>query len=143
MTPTDRQVAELHERMVRIEALVRQLQGPRPVVSTEYSFATATSEPPNAGQIRLNGSYETATKMWVSYAATSGADDYQALSGLRVGSGLFLQDFNDHRAYVRYEMTGKAIDKGSYVELPIKWIASGQPLGVTKILLVIAGARGG
>ena len=93
----------------------------------EFTFSSGIVEPPTSSQIRLNDlNAWNATRVWVRTLTTDGIDAYYFLTTIADGSTVFLQDKNDHTQAVEYTTTGPAVDKTTYIELPV---ALRNPLG--------------
>jgi len=86
----------------------------------EFTFSTGIVEPPTSNQIRLNATDAwQATKIWVRLTTNDGVDAYYFLRAIGVDSILFLQDKDNHAQAVEYHTTGAAVDKTTYIELPV------------------------
>ena len=104
----------------------------------EFQFSAATVEPPTGSQLRLNNTDpQLASLMWVRSLTTPGEDVHNLLVVFPVGSTVYVQDWDDHTRYHRYQITAATVDKTDYVEIPIGWVASGQPLLAQKIDLAV------
>jgi hypothetical protein len=91
----------------------------------EYQYNVGP-EPPTGNQVRVEGTDQTtATKLWAMNLDNSGEDVHVLLLRIPAGSKLYMQDFDDHTAYVEYETTAAPLDKGSYVEFPVAYRAGG------------------
>jgi hypothetical protein len=110
------------------------------LLDTPFMFSAATSEPPSGSQVRFNSDEpQTTTLLWVRNVTTDGFDVHELLVGLGPGVRIYVQQFGDHTAFAEFGLTGAPVDKDSYVELPVSWLAGGAPLSATKVeVLVIA-----
>ena len=110
-----------------------------PVETYEYAFNAATDEPPTGSQVRLDAAdFMAATRLWVMYSSTSGLDTYFALTSLKAGDRVVLQDWNDHTRYIRFEVTSWVNDMSDYAEIPVTYKAAGSAgLLPQKIALVL------
>jgi hypothetical protein len=107
-------------------------------VSLEYNF-NAGGEPPTGSQVRLNNvNQAAATKVWINYITSPGADMSNILPLIQVGDVIALQDFNDGTKYVEYSIVGAPVDKGTYVEYAISFRAIKNPLLAQKIFVFFA-----
>lgn len=96
------------------------------VIIWSYSFSTNTAEPPTGNQARLNAGhpYTTATTLWLQNLNADGVDVHAWLMLVPVGAALYLQDKNDHTLGVHVTTTALPIDKTSYVEFAVAWVAN-------------------
>jgi len=86
----------------------------------EFTFSTAIIEPPTSSQVRLNATNAwDATKVWVRLVTNDGIDAYYFLKSIGIDTTVFLQDKNDHTQAVEYVTTAGAVDKTTYIELPV------------------------
>jgi hypothetical protein len=103
----------------------------------EFQFSSATTEPPTLSQLRLNNADPAlATKIWIMNDTTPGEDVSKLLRSLPLGAIVYVQDYDDHLRYYGYRIDAAPVDKTTYVELPVIWLGSGQPLLTQKITLV-------
>jgi uncharacterized phiE125 gp8 family phage protein len=95
--------------------------------SADYNYSTAIVAPPTGSQLRLDAvfPYSSVTRLFVSPTTTDNRDIYRLLLFTPVGEELYLQDRNDHTQYVHMRLVAAAIDRTTYVELPVAWIESG------------------
>jgi hypothetical protein len=102
-----------------------------------YGFSTSTIEPPSAQQIRFNAPspYTGVTKVWATFQDSASEDLYWGWMRIDVGSGLLVQDKDDHTRYAEFKTTGPASDKGTYVELPVDHVGHGTALAVQACLV--------
>jgi hypothetical protein len=104
----------------------------------EFMFDAHLTEPPSGSEVRLNNATQSAaTKMWVRYTTADGTDATTALLLIDASAKVYLQDKDDASRWQQYQVTGNAIDKGSYVELPVSWLAGGAALPEQRCLLGI------
>ena len=115
-------------------------QGPPGATTTtfEYAYATQTSVPPNAGQVRTNGgTAATSTILWAHRLDSRGLDRKPILMQAGVGSELYLQDDNDSTAFAWYTLTADPVDNGNYITFALAFDrGGGTPLVGNKSLLV-------
>lgn len=105
-----------------------------------YDFSDATTEPPTSSQVRINAAppYTAVTKVWVRLLSNDGRDLYYGLMGTDLGTIVRLQDKNDHTIQATFRTTGDPVDKTTYVEWPVVWVAtSGAALFNNQAILVI------
>jgi len=93
-------------------------------VAYGFDFSDQTVEPPTSSQLRLDAAapYAVVSRTWWRLITNDGIDVYQVLMSTPVGSHLYVQDKNDHTAFVQMATTAAGVDKGTYVELPVTWI---------------------
>ena len=85
-----------------------------------FDYSSTTTEPPTSAQLRFDSIVlADVTKAWIRNLTTDGVDVHELLTALNAGTVLYVQDKNDHTLYVRCTITGAAIDKDSYVEVPV------------------------
>src|SRR5882672_2904249 len=91
----------------------------------EFAFSSTTAEPPTSSQLRFDSTdYTLVTKVWVRLVTSSGIDAYYALMNIDPDTDLFVQNKNDHAVIVKFHTTGLAIDKTSYIEIPVVFSSS-------------------
>lgn len=103
-----------------------------------YTYNSTVTEPPGAGQVRLNAvhPFTAATKIWLRIVSADGQDVYWGLMVIEAGMTLLVQDKDDHLHYVRLTATGVPIDKGLYVEIPVAWVANGTAINTAQPVFV-------
>jgi hypothetical protein len=90
-----------------------------------YVYSDNTAEPPTGNQIRFDATeYSLVTKVWIPYLTSDGIDIFYVLQNLDPDERLFVQDKNDHTRSVAFHVEGPPIDKTSYWEVPVIWLAS-------------------
>jgi hypothetical protein len=111
----------------------------RHVAMFSFDFSAATTEPPGLNQVRLNSAtYSAVTKIWIRLVTTDGRDVFYGLVGTDVGTIVRIQDQNDHTIMASFTVTAAPIDKTTYVEWPVTWLAtSGAALNGGQAVLVI------
>lgn len=106
-------------------------QGP-PGASTsvlDYTFNETTTAPPSKSQVRLNATDQTvATLMWVDHTSNANADLTTALNTITAGVTVVLENQGDSSRHQQYAVTADAVDRGTYSELAISWLAGGTPV---------------
>lgn len=76
-----------------------------------YQYLATTTAPPTGNQVRLNASvYLDVSQVWVRYVTNDGLDAYWLLMAIPAGTGLTLQDRNDHTIAWRFETTAIPVD---------------------------------
>ena len=106
-------------------------------LAAEYQFSSTTTEPPTGSQLRYNAApASAATRIWVRDTTTPGADMHNLLMDIASTGIVYVQDYDDHTRYDLFLMAGGPVSKAGYVELPVAYYQSGQPLLTQKILLV-------
>jgi hypothetical protein len=120
-----RRNAGLQERIVELE---RQMEIVRAAVvlsgHSSFSFSSNTTEPIVGNQVRLNNASQiVATRFWVSQTAFDGLDVSVALSRLRSGDSIYMQDYDNASTWVRYDITADPTDDGSYYDVPVVYAA--------------------
>jgi hypothetical protein len=111
----------------------------------DYSFNTQTSAPPGNGQCRINtASQPAATLAWLDYDTAPGADASAALRQIKAGMALYIQDKDDASKVQVWDVVVDALDKGSYVEVPVAWRSGGSPLTAQRVYVGVIhrGAQG-
>lgn len=94
-------------------------------LAMEYSFNETVAAPPSSGQLRMNNlNQQAATLLWVSEITAPGISAIAVLKQLGAGVGLYLQDKDDSAKWIAYNVTGPAIDKGTYIEVPVQFVAA-------------------
>lgn|SRR5262245_9370564 len=95
-----------------------------------YDYSTALTAPPTSNQIRFNAAhpYTAVTKVWLTTRTTNGVDAYWTLMLVKSGTAVVVQDKGDHTLFGRFTVTGAPIDQGTYVEVPVSWVANGAAL---------------
>jgi len=113
------------------------LNGPRNSVLINYTYNTGP-EPPNAGQLRtdLGFPFTATTKLWIRFVSVDDQDVYWGLMVISLGSTILVQDKDDHASYARFRTTGPPIDKTTYAEIPVAWVANGSSIITAQQVLV-------
>lgn len=110
----------------------------------EYEFNVATTEPPALGEVRFDHTPQaTATKLWASQTTSAGINIKQFLSAATMGSQIIIQDKIDNTNYIKLNVTGSPVDKGTYWEFPVSVTASGGNLPSASVLVSVTAAIGG
>jgi len=93
----------------------------------DYTFTTTTTPPPSSGHIRFNDVYPyTAVTAVYIHPTTGGAvDAYWTLITIPAGAIITMQVQTDHTIYVRFTTAAAPIDHGTYIEIPVTWLANG------------------
>jgi hypothetical protein len=111
-----------------------------------FDWSTATVEPPTSNQVRFDAGppYTAVTKVWVRNLTTDGIDVHTYLLLVAAGATIYLQDKNDATLYARFTSTAPAVDKTTYVEIPVTWHSNGGALLNNQAvqLLVVTGSAG-
>jgi hypothetical protein len=123
----------------------RGIQGPQGSpggsMGTPVSFmwGTGITEPPTGSQVRINNAaQELATKMWVMDMTTDDIDVSVGLARIKDGYQIYVQDFDAHDKWARYNVIGNPLDKTTYWELPIAFVSmSVLPIPAQKVLLQV------
>lgn len=91
-----------------------------------YTFSTGVLEPPTGNQLRLNAAhpYTTVTKLWARLLTNDNVDVYYGLMGVDLTSALYVQDTNDHTRVARFQLLTAPVDKVTYVEFAVAWVAN-------------------
>lgn len=88
----------------------------------EYSYNSTVAEPPGGGQLRMNNvDPHLATLLWVSGTDAPGVDGINVLKQADAGIGYYIQDKDDSSKWAAYNVTGSAVVKGAYVEIPVQF----------------------
>lgn len=95
-----------------------------------YVLSGQFTEPPAAGQIRMNNATPNATtKLWIAALTVANIDVWIGLMSVPVGGLIYVQNDNDHTRAARFTVNGPAVDKVTYVEIPVGYVgATTQPL---------------
>jgi hypothetical protein len=111
-------------------------------ISLTYQFNTG-GEPPTGSQIRVdNADFTLVSKVWVRNMTSDNMDAHKLLTPdppfpWQAEDHLYLQDFDDHNRFVRYELTAGPVDKDTYVEFPVTFVAMGNPMLAQKTLFIL------
>jgi hypothetical protein len=104
-----------------------------------FMFSMGDVEPPSGSQVRLNNpGLELATKMWVMDMTTDDIDVSVGLSRIKPGYQIYIQDFDSSTRWVKYSVNGDTIDKSTYWEIPVAFIAMSElSLAAQKVLVQV------
>jgi uncharacterized phiE125 gp8 family phage protein len=110
------------------------------MISWEFSFDDTPAAPPAQKELRFDAAapYIAVTKVWLRNLTNDGVDIHNLALLTPVGSTVYVQDENDHTAFVVFMTTGPAIDQITYVELPVEWVRNGNPLARNQIVQFVA-----
>lgn len=76
-----------------------------------YQYVTTTTAPPTGNQLRLNASvYADVSEAWLRYVTNDGFDAYWLLMAIPSGTGITVQDRNDHTIAWRFRTTALPVD---------------------------------
>lgn len=90
-----------------------------------YSFRTGTTEQVARGELRFNSTLiGGVTKVWIAHEAEDGIDQFYAVQRIPAGGTLLVQDRSNHLSAVLFRVTGAAVDKIGYVEVPVVTLES-------------------
>jgi hypothetical protein len=124
--------------LIQPEPLSASHADPTSLGVLEYIFNATTVEPPTASHVRFDNIDQTlATKVWINKQTADAIDANRALIAIDELYGIYLQDKDDSSCNMSYNVTGKVIDKGVYVELPVTFIKGEAPLLEQHVLLSI------
>ena len=88
----------------------------------QYRFSTALTGTPANENVRFNnGAYTAVTTVAIDYNSIGGADLYHGWAALGVGMQLRLQHLTNHTIGVTFTVTGAAVDRTGYFEIPVAW----------------------
>ena len=109
------------------------------VVTLTYTFSPNVVAPPVGSEVRFdNADYTAVTKVWVRNVDQPGSDQHTVLMATAAGSTIIVEDFDDHTHSAQFQTTGAAIDKATYVELPVTFVSQGAALPAEQCTLIIA-----
>ena len=106
-------------------------QGPPGSSATnfEYTYSDAGATPPNDGQLRMNNADQTlASLLYASNTTAPGVDVTNGINLVHVGNQIYVQDKEDASRYQVYDVTGDAINHGTWTEVPVAWTKGGMAL---------------
>jgi hypothetical protein len=99
------------------------------VGSTEYTFSTKTTAPPNSGSVALDNLVQSsATKIWLHDLNGDSVDVGKFLATIKAGQELYIQDKADSTFYQHYTVSAAAIPSGIYYEVPVTFLDGGGTL---------------
>lgn len=101
----------------------------------DYAFVETTTEPPGAGQLRFNDIPMSANKIWMSKKTSPGVDVGNLLIDLGIGLSLYIQDKDTGSQWIMFDISGPVIDKSVYVEIPVNFKRTGEPLSAQRVLI--------
>lgn len=108
----------------------------------EYLFDTQTTTPPPAQSLNLNSSTPAlATLVWVINASTTGFDAHNILMRTENLDTLFIQAKADSSRFYQYKVVGNAVDRTSYVEIPVVWDTGGAGANIPDTAAVFLGIQ--
>ena len=81
--------------------------------------------------------YTGVTLLWADYDSSQSEDLYWGWLRIAVGSSVFIQDKDNHLQYLELETTAAPVDRGGYVEVPVRYVAAGDALAVQDCLVGI------
>jgi hypothetical protein len=99
-------------------------------VLLEYTFSPNLGAPVGT-QVRFNAAFPYIGVQVVSFRdMTSDGVDLRALwlARIPIGTAILVQDKNNSARYAAFETIGRAIARTNYVDLPVRFIASGEAL---------------
>jgi len=95
------------------------------VYSGQWDWRSQTGAP-GGGDIKSNtADWVTATQLNISDLTNRGTDVSAALRALKAGEQVRLQDQNDATRWARFNITGPAVDNGSYFTIPVTYTTGG------------------
>jgi Domain of unknown function (DUF4082)/Bacterial Ig-like domain (group 2) len=90
------------------------------LMSSFWSFATATTSPPGSGQMRTNTAM---TELWISEIDTDGFNRQVGLGMIVSGALIYVRAANG--TFIDYQITGTPIDNGTWWSFPITTLGGG------------------
>jgi len=104
-----------------------------------YMFNAGTVPPPNAGGIRLNNVLQTAAnRIYLNYITNDSiAINLKTFFKQRVeiGDTFYIQDKDNVDKWQLFELINEPIDKTTYAEMPVKWLAGGTDLVAARVVV--------
>jgi len=110
-----------------------------------YIFASATNpQEPTANTLQINNvDLSLATEIYFSSTAYPNRSVNNILELLKQGDALYLQQSSDDDFFINANITGEAVDNGSFFTIPIEIVTSGQPFNPNSFTDLIVYHSGG
>ena len=110
-----------------------------------YIFASATNpQEPTANTLQINNvDLSLATEIYFSSTAYPNRSVNNILELLKQGDALYLQQSSDDDFFINANITGEAVDNGSFFTIPIEIATSGQPFNPNSFTDLIVYHSGG
>jgi hypothetical protein len=136
-------------RIERSTGTAWELYGPTPSGlsgTAEYTFSSATTEPPATREVRFNAAspYTTVTLIWPRVVTATGVDLRAAFAAQPAGVTIYAQEQDDATRWAKFTTGAVGIDKGDYFEFPVTPVDHGAALTNNQtVVLAFAGGGGG
>lgn len=110
-----------------------------------YIFASATNpQEPTANTLQINNvDLSLATEIYFSSTAYPNRSVNNILELLKQGDALYLQQSSDDDFFINANITGEAVDNGSFFTIPIEIVTSGEPFNPNSFTDLIVYHSGG
>ncbi len=111
------------------------------VYTQEWTWSAIVALPPNNTQVRTNtGDWNAANRVYIDYNSNDGADRSVGLRTIKAGDELQMRHKTDSTRWASWSVTGPAVDKTGYWEVPVAYLNSGgviAPSGTQVILSLL------
>jgi hypothetical protein len=103
-----------------------------------YLLNWTITPPPIGNQLRWNNEDPTQiTALYASHSTYDGYDVSRVLPQMKAGYIVTIQDKDDATKWMKYQMTGDAIDQAGYTEIPVAWTTEGgAPLAAQQVVVL-------
>jgi len=114
---------------------------PTGLSTAEYTYSTTPGVPPSTGQLRSNNTIPQTgiTQFYLSYVNANTVDIRNALRIISAPNKVLVQDKTNAVNHHYYEVTGDAIDNGTYFTIPVVWTSGGPNFTVGRVIFAVFG----
>jgi hypothetical protein len=114
---------------------------PTGLSTAEYTYSTTPGVPPSTGQLRTNNIMPQTgiTQFHLSYINAPGVDIRNALRIISAPNKVLVQDKTNAVNHHYYEVTGDAVDNGTYFTIPVVWTSGGTNFTAGRVIFAVFG----
>jgi hypothetical protein len=108
------------------------------ILAREWNLDLSIVAGPGSGKARFNNTTQAAaTLLWVANVSFDGVDTRNVLDSIKTGADIYLQTTSDSSKWLRFVATGAAIDRTTYVEIPIAFTSGSGVLALNRTILMV------
>jgi hypothetical protein len=114
---------------------------PTGLSTAEYTYSTTPGVPPSTGQLRTNNPVPQTgiTQFYLSYINANTVDIRNALRLIKAPNTVLVQDKTNAVNHHYFEVTGDAVDGGTYFTIPVVWTSGGPNFTPGRVIFAVFG----
>jgi hypothetical protein len=114
---------------------------PTGLSTAEYTYSTTPGVPPSSGQLRTNNPVPQTgiTQFYLHYTNAQTTDIRNALRLIKAPNTVLVQDKTNAVNHHYFEVTGDAVDNGTYFTIPVTWTSGGPNFTAGRVIFAVFG----